>query len=50
MKEYLDGTDADMLRASDDFRQMVADKAKEIGQGIQNIPTIKGKLKRSFDF
>lgn len=50
MKEYMDGTDADMLRSSDDFRTMVADKAKEIVQGIQNIPAVKGKLKRSFDF
>jgi len=50
MKEYLDGTDANMLRSSEGFRSMVADKAKEIGQGIQNIPAIKGKLKRSFDF
>ena len=49
LKEYMDGTDADMLRSSDDFRAMIANKAKEIVQGIQNIPAIKGKLKRSFD-
>lgn len=44
MKLYLEGTDADMLRYDDDFRQMVANKAAKIAKQLEN----KG-YKRSID-
>jgi len=50
LKEYLEGTDADMLKVSAEFRAAVGKKAKEIGAGIQTLPEVQGKLKRSFDF
>lgn len=35
IKEYMDGTDGDMLRASDDLRKMVGDKMSEIVSEIK---------------
>jgi len=44
VKMYIDGTDADMLRYDDNFRQMVANKAAKITNQLEN----KG-YKRSID-
>jgi len=41
LKEYLDGTDAEMLRADDDFRKMVEKKAKEVASTVQNVKEAK---------
>ena len=42
LKEYLEGTDAEMLRSSDDFKAMINAKAKEIAKSVQAIKPDKG--------
>lgn len=37
LNEYIEGTDAAMLRADEDFRSMIGEKAKEIAKTVQNI-------------
>jgi hypothetical protein len=37
LQEYLDGTDAEMLRADDDFRQMIEKKAKEVASTVSKV-------------
>lgn len=46
-KEYMDGTEADMLRADDSFRQLVGNKMKDITEQFQKIPD--ARLKRKLD-
>ena len=43
---YMDGTDAEMLRADDDFRGVVGKKMKDITEGIQSTGI---KLQRGFE-
>jgi len=38
IKEYMDGTDAPMLKADGDFRKMVGEKMKEVTSFIKNSP------------
>ena len=47
MKEYMDGTDADMIRYDDNFRQLVANKAAQVAEGLKNIDGVE--LKRAID-
>jgi len=37
LQEYLDGTDAEMLRSDDTFRDMVEKKAKEVAATVQKV-------------
>ena len=41
LQEYLDGTDAEMLRADDDFRTLVEKKAKEVAATVGKIKEAK---------
>lgn len=41
LQEYLDGTDAEMLREDDSFRKMVEDKAREVASTIEKIKEAK---------
>lgn len=47
-KEYLDGTDADMLRSDDEFRSMVGNAMKDITSSFDEIAD--ERLERSLDF
>lgn len=42
LKEYLEGTDAEMLRSDDDFKAMVQQKAKEVTKKINAVKVDKG--------
>lgn len=43
VKEYMSDTEADDLRASEDFRKLVGDKMSEVSEGLQAIPDKKAK-------
>lgn len=47
IRMYMDGTDAEMLRADEDFRSVVGDKMKAITEEIQANPGIS--LQRGFE-
>jgi len=47
VKEYMDGTDADMLSADDQFRSVVGSKMKEVVEEIKTVPGMQ--LKRGFE-
>lgn len=47
VKEYMDGTDASMLSADDEFRSVVGAKMKEVVSEIKNVPGMQ--LKRGFE-
>ncbi len=42
MKEYLEGTDAEMLRTDEVFKEMIADKAKQVSKTVEKIKVDKG--------
>ena len=46
VKNYMDGTDASMLKADGAFRQMVEDKMSQITEQLETT----NELKRSLDF
>ena len=41
IKEYLDGTDAEMLRSDEEFKAMVAAKAQEVAKTISKVKEAK---------
>jgi disulfide oxidoreductase YuzD len=41
IKEYLEGTDAEMLRSDDSFKEMIAIKAKEIAKTVSKVKEAK---------
>jgi len=43
VREYMNGTEADYLRADDTFRKMVGDKMSEVSESLQAIPDKKAK-------
>jgi len=47
VKEYMDGTDASMLSADDEFRSVVGAKMKEVVSEIKTVPGLQ--LKRGFE-
>jgi len=49
IKEYLEDVDSDLLKADDDFRSLIASKAKEVSDTIQKMPAIGQKPSRKID-
>lgn len=47
IKDYMDGTDAGMIRYDDNFRQIVANKAAQVAESLQKIDGVE--LKRAID-
>ena len=48
MKEYLDGVDSDLLKADDDFRNLISKKAVEVVKSVKSI-SVMDKPKRKID-